>query len=110
MLALVEVTTCEMEETVTSVPGAVLIIYHTALSHWSLYLSWLTYTMQQFHPKPVLMHGVVPPQVQDPALALVEPHQIPMPVLNLIRFHQVFILKTKNVFIYGYETGNITAI
>jgi len=24
------------------------------------------------------MHGVVPPQVQDPALALVEPHQVPL--------------------------------
>ena len=29
---------------------------------------------QQVCPKPVLMHGVVPPQVQDPALALVEFH------------------------------------
>jgi len=24
------------------------------------------------------MHGVVPPQVQDPALALVELHQVPL--------------------------------
>jgi len=24
------------------------------------------------------VHGVVPPQVQDPALALVEPHQVPL--------------------------------
>jgi len=29
-------------------------------------------TLQQVCPKPVLVHGVVPPQVQDPALALVE--------------------------------------
>ena len=29
-------------------------------------------------PQPVLVPGVVPPQVQDPALALVEPHQVPL--------------------------------
>jgi len=29
-------------------------------------------------PQPVLMHGVVPAQVQDPALALVELHQVPL--------------------------------
>jgi len=29
-------------------------------------------------PQSVLVHGVVPPQVQDPALALVEIHQIPL--------------------------------
>jgi len=28
--------------------------------------------LQQLHSKPVLVRGVVPPQVQDPALALVE--------------------------------------
>jgi len=37
-----------------------------------------TATFQQVHPKPVLVHGVVPPQVQDPALALVELHQVPL--------------------------------
>ena len=34
--------------------------------------------LQQVVPKPLLMHGVVPPQVQDLALALVEPHQVPL--------------------------------
>jgi len=34
--------------------------------------------VQQVRPKPVLVHGVVPPQVQDPALALVELHQVPL--------------------------------
>ena len=34
--------------------------------------------LQQVSPKPVLVPGVVPPQVQDPALALVEPHQVPL--------------------------------
>jgi len=29
-------------------------------------------------PQPVLVPGVVPPQGQDPALALVEPHQVPL--------------------------------
>jgi len=29
-------------------------------------------------PHPVLVPGVVPPQGQDPALALVEPHQVPL--------------------------------
>jgi len=29
-------------------------------------------------PQPVLVPGVVPPQVQDPALAFVEPHQVPL--------------------------------
>jgi len=29
-------------------------------------------------PQPVLVPGVVPPQVQDPALALAEPHQVPL--------------------------------
>ena len=29
-------------------------------------------------PQPVLVPGVVPPQVQDPALALVELHQVPL--------------------------------
>jgi len=33
---------------------------------------------QQVCPKPVLMHGVVLPQVQDPAFAFVEPHQVPL--------------------------------
>jgi len=36
-------------------------------------LSWVS-------SKPVLMHGVVSPQVEDPALALVEPHQVPLRV------------------------------
>jgi len=26
----------------------------------------------------VLIHGVVPPQVQDPAFGFVEPHQVPL--------------------------------
>jgi len=34
--------------------------------------------LQQVSPKLVLVHGVVPPQVQDPALALVEPRQVPL--------------------------------
>ena len=34
--------------------------------------------LQQVHPKPVLVHGAVPPQVQDPTLALVETHQVPL--------------------------------
>jgi len=29
-------------------------------------------------PQPVLVHGVVPPQVQDPAFGFVEPHQVPL--------------------------------
>jgi len=29
-------------------------------------------------PKPVLVHGIAPPQAQDPALALVEIHQVPL--------------------------------
>jgi len=34
--------------------------------------------LQQVSPKPVLVPGVAPPQVQDPALARVEPHQVPL--------------------------------
>jgi len=42
--------------------------------------------LQQVCPKPVLVHGVVPPQVQDPAFALVEPHQVPLcPTLQPIQ-------------------------
>ena len=42
--------------------------------------------LQQVSLKPVLMHGVVPPQVQDPALARVEPHQVPLcPTLQSVQ-------------------------
>ena len=34
--------------------------------------------LQQLRPEPVLVHGVVPPQVQDPTLALAELHQVPL--------------------------------
>ena len=34
--------------------------------------------LQQVHPDPVLMHGVVPAQVEDPAFAFVEPYQVPL--------------------------------
>jgi len=34
--------------------------------------------LQQVSPEPVLVHGVVPSQVQDLALALVEFHQVPL--------------------------------
>ena len=34
--------------------------------------------LQQVSPEPVLMHGVIPPQVQDLALALVELHWFPL--------------------------------
>ena len=34
--------------------------------------------LQQVCPEPVLVHGVVPPQVQDPAFAFVEHHQVPL--------------------------------
>ena len=37
-----------------------------------------TAALQQVHPKPVLVHGVVPPQVQDPALIPLELHWVPL--------------------------------
>jgi len=41
-------------------------------------------------PQPVLVPGVVPPQVQDPALALVEPHHVPLcPAFQPIQVHSV---------------------
>jgi len=45
-----------------------------------------TAALQQVRPEPVLVHGVVPPQVQDPALMLVELHEVPLhPTLQYVQ-------------------------
>jgi len=62
--------------------------YCTPGSHWPSWQQghtaglWSTChrpaASQQVSPTPVLVHGVIPPQVQDPALALVELHEVPL--------------------------------
>ncbi|PKU41419.1 hypothetical protein llap_8284 [Limosa lapponica baueri] len=43
--------------------------------------------LQRVSPQPVLVHGVIPPQVQHPTLARVEFHQIPLcPALQPVQF------------------------
>jgi len=37
---------------------------------------------QQMNSKPILVHGVILPQGQDPVLALVELHQVPLRQLS----------------------------
>jgi len=43
-------------------------------------------TVQQVSLEPVLVRGIVPPQVQDPTLSLVELHQVPLcPTLQRVQ-------------------------
>ena len=51
-----------------------------------------------FIPQPVLIEGVAPPQVQDPALGVVEPHEVhKRPLLELVGVPLDGILSRRHV-------------
>jgi len=54
------------------------MVYGSPVVHQDTKVPLHIAALQQVCPKPVLVHEVVLPQVQDPALALVDLHQVPL--------------------------------